>query len=145
MKKLTFAKLLHEHCLWDKIGRRFWNTWEMAIRFTTPQNIFFSLNRTRSVSGENAWRWLTWTLDGRAYLTKSVCKVVLQKSIPTQIRQLIFIWVTVKDKLTNLWGSWLLQNDFRNTLCEINKCTRWPWWNVEPSRAVTDHQLNDFA
>ena len=26
----------------------------------------------------------------------------------------------VKDKLTDLWGSWLLQNDFKNTLCEIS-------------------------
>jgi len=39
----------------------------------------------------------------RSYLTHSVFKVVLQKSIPTQICELIL--VNVKDKLTDLWGS----------------------------------------
>ena len=37
-------------------------------------------------------------------------RVVLQKSTPL---------VMVKDTLTDLWESCLLQNDFKNTLCEI--------------------------
>jgi len=39
------------------------------------------------------------------YLTESVYKVVLRKFIPTQIRQLIFILVIMKNKLTDLRGN----------------------------------------
>jgi len=82
-------------------------------------------------------------LHCQPYLTQSVFKVVLHKSIPTQIRGLIlyfcnitgyvdeFVWqltsakrfqkhlLIFKDNLTDFCGSWLLQNDFENTLCEI--------------------------
>ena len=58
------------------------------------------------------------------YLTATVCQVVPQKSIPAQIRQLIFISVMIKDKLTDLWGNWLLQSDFTNTFCEIRSEVR---------------------
>ena len=82
------------------------------------------------------------------YLTQSAFKVVLQKSTHPPIRQRIlyfyykvflksfcdnqfphkivnafFILVIVKDKLTDLRGSWLLQNSFRNTLYEITTFT----------------------
>jgi len=53
------------------------------------------------------------------YLTQSVFKVVVQTSIPTQSVNLFFLLVTVKDELTDLWGCRLVQNDFKNTLCEI--------------------------
>ena len=43
----------------------------------------------------------------------------LQKSTSPQIRQLIFITNT-KNKLTDLYGNRLLQNEFMNTLCEMN-------------------------
>ena len=33
---------------------------------------------------------------------------------------LFFTSVIVKDKLTDLWGSSLLRNDSKNTLCEIS-------------------------
>ena len=49
------------------------------------------------------------------YLTQSVFQVVLQNSIPSQIRQLILY----KDKLTNLCWNRLWQNDFINTLGEM--------------------------
>ena len=32
---------------------------------------------------------------------------------------LLLILVIEKDKLTDLCGKWLLQNDFKNTLCEM--------------------------
>ena len=41
----------------------------------------------------------------RYYLTQSVLKAVLQKSILAQIRQLFFTLVIVKDKLTDLCGN----------------------------------------
>ena len=44
----------------------------------------------------------------RLYLTSSVDKAVLQKSIPVQIRQLI---TTIKNKLTDLWGSGLSETN----------------------------------
>ena len=56
---------------------------------------------------------------GQTYLSESVHKVGLQKSISAQIRQLILDISNTKDKLTNLRGNWSLQNNFINTLCEI--------------------------
>jgi hypothetical protein len=43
----------------------------------------------------------------------------LQKSIPAQIRQPVFILGTMTDQLTNFWGSLLVQNDIKKSLCEI--------------------------
>ena len=42
---------------------------------------------------------------GLFYLTQSLFKVVLQKSISTQIHQLIVSLVIVEDEWTDLWGS----------------------------------------
>ena len=53
-------------------------------------------------------------------------KVVLQKSMLTQIVNLFFILVVVKDKLTDLWGSWLSLNDFINTFCAIKPLCEHP-------------------
>ena len=39
----------------------------------------------------------------------------LQKSV-----DLFFILVVVQDKLTDLWGSGTLQNDFKNTFCQMS-------------------------
>ena len=44
-----------------------------------------------------------WTCAPHPYLTESVCQVVLQKSSPAQICQLILDIVIIKDKLTDLW------------------------------------------
>jgi len=52
----------------------------------------------------------------QVHLTQSVYKVLLQKSIPTQIRQRILILVIVKDKLTDLWGVDLCKTILK-TLC----------------------------
>ena len=41
----------------------------------------------------------------QSYLTQSVFKVVLQKSIPTQTRHILREQVIVKDTLTDLCGS----------------------------------------
>ena len=47
---------------------------------------------------------------------KSLCKSQFtHKSL-----NLISILVIVKDKLTDVWGSGLLKNDFENPLCEIS-------------------------
>ena len=51
--------------------------------------------------------------------TESAYTVVVQKSIPTQICQLILFRVMMMDKLTDSCGNSLLQNDFINTLCEV--------------------------
>ena len=56
--------------------------------------------------------------DGEAsdlFLTESIYQVVLQKSIPARICQLILY----KNKLMDLWGNQVLQNDFVNAFCEI--------------------------
>ena len=55
-----------------------------------------------------------------SYLTQSVCQVVLQKSIPPQIQQLIPYITHTKNMLSGLWGNRLLQNDFMKTFCETN-------------------------
>jgi hypothetical protein len=39
---------------------------------------------------------------------RSICKT----QFPYKSVNLFFMSVIVKDKLTNLWGSWLLRNDF---------------------------------
>ena len=53
---------------------------------------------------------------GQVDLTESVDEVVLRKPTPAQIRQLFFISVIIKDKLTDLCGNWLLQNNFTKNL-----------------------------
>ena len=55
----------------------------------------------------------------RSYLTESVYKVVLHRSISTLIRYSFFTIVIINDNLTDLWGRRLLQIDFINTFCEI--------------------------
>ena len=61
--------------------------------------------------------WYSERLD--SYFTESVYKVV-QKKIPAQIRQLIFILLIIKDKLMNVCGNRLLQNGVIHTFCEMN-------------------------
>ena len=57
----------------------------------------------------------------RFCLTYSVLKVVLQKSqFPHKFVNSLFILVIIKDKLTDLYGSLLLRNDFINTFLEIS-------------------------
>ena len=46
---------------------------------------------------------------------KSVC----ESQFPNKSVNLFCISVIVKDKLTDLWGGCLLQNDFKSTLCEV--------------------------
>jgi hypothetical protein len=56
-------------------------------------------------------------LISRKVFAKSFCK----SQFPHKSVNLLFILaVKAKDPLTDLWGSWLLQNDFKNTLCEIS-------------------------
>jgi hypothetical protein len=50
-----------------------------------------------------------------SYLKGSVHKVVLQVSVPAQMRQIFFISVITMDNLTDLCGNCLLENDFINT------------------------------
>jgi hypothetical protein len=49
-------------------------------------------------------------------------KLFCKSQVPHKSVNLFFILVAVKDKLTDLWGSWLLQNDFYNTLSEVRVC-----------------------
>ena len=56
-----------------------------------------------------------------SYLTESVHKVALHKSIPAKKSvNLFFISVIINDKFADLCGNRLLQNDFMNTFCEVN-------------------------
>ena len=50
------------------------------------------------------------------YLSQSVSKVVSKSQFPHKFANLLFMSVIVSDKLTDLWGSKLLQNDFKTTL-----------------------------
>ena len=54
------------------------------------------------------------------YLIEIVYEVVLQKSIPTQTRQLILYIGNKQNQLWDLCGNWLSQNDCINTFCKIN-------------------------
>jgi len=49
-------------------------------------------------------------------ITQSVFKVFCKSQFPHTFVNSFFMLVIVKDKLTNLCGNWLLQNDFVNTL-----------------------------
>jgi hypothetical protein len=51
---------------------------------------------------------------------KSFCK----SQFPHKSVKSFVVLVTVKDKLTGLWGSGLLQNDLKETLCGISLCFR---------------------
>ena len=57
--------------------------------------------------------------------TKLFCK----SRFPHKFVNLFFISATIEDKLTNLCGDWLLQNDFVNILCEIRLVVGadWAW------------------
>ena len=74
---------------------------------------------------DNFWMLVT-TLDARdlpgahstarrprvlSYLTESVDKVVLQSQVSHKSVNLFFTFVIVKNKSTDLWASWLLQNN----------------------------------
>jgi len=59
-------------------------------------------------------------LDSHILFIKSFCK----SQFPHKFVNIFFILVKVKDALTDLWGSWPLQNDFRNTLGEIRASPR---------------------
>ena len=56
------------------------------------------------------------TLISHNEFLKSFCK----RQCPHKSVNLFFTLVIVTDKLTDLWGSRLLQHAFKNTLCEIN-------------------------
>ena len=49
---------------------------------------------------------------------KSCCK----SQFPCKSVNVFFILIMMKDKLTDLWGTWLLQNDLINTSCELSFC-----------------------
>ena len=63
---------------------------------------------------------------------KSFCK----SQLPNKSVNLFFILVIVKDKLTDLWGSCLFPNDFKNTLCEIRVGPGAWWWGANLSRGT---------
>ena len=50
--------------------------------------------------------------------TESVCEVVLKK-IPNKSVNLSLAITNLKNKVTDLCGNWLLQNDLMNTFCAI--------------------------
>ena len=52
---------------------------------------------------------------------KSFCK----SQFPHKFVNLSFIITKTKNKLTDLWGHWLLQNDFIKTLCEMQVTERY--------------------
>ena len=60
--------------------------------------------------------WLAY----HSYLTHNVFKVVLQKSIPTQIRQLFIHIINSKGYVDGFVGELTFATDFKNTLCEVN-------------------------
>jgi len=64
--------------------------------------------------------WHIWSfLQNRSEATQKVPRLpTLDLTV-----NLFFILVIVKDRLTYLWGSWLLHNDFKNTLWEIRSFT----------------------
>ena len=55
----------------------------------------------------------------RAYLSESVYGVVLKSLFHHTAVNVSFIVTNMNNKLTDLWGNSLLQNDFINTFCEI--------------------------
>ena len=46
-------------------------------------------------------------------------KSFYKSQFPHKSVNLYFISVIINDKLMDLWGRWLLQNDVKNNLCEI--------------------------
>ena len=58
----------------------------------------------------------------------SLCKC----QFPRKSFDLFSTLVIVKDKLTDLLGSWLLQNDVKENSCEIKSMSRfWTWLQVQ--------------
>ena len=53
------------------------------------------------------------------YLTQSVFKVVLLKSIPTKIRQLVLYVSNCKEYVDGFVGELTSANDFKNTIWEL--------------------------
>ena len=67
-----------------------------------------------------------WLCLSPSLLYKSVHNVVLQSQFPHKSVNLPFIITNMKNKLTNLCGNWLLQNDLMNT------SVKWKWTETEP-------------
>ena len=55
---------------------------------------------------------------------KAFIKSLCRSQVPHQFVDVSFTITDIKDKLANLCGNWLLQNDFENTLCEIMSGSR---------------------
>jgi hypothetical protein len=51
---------------------------------------------------------------------KVFLKTFCRSQLPHKPVNLSFTITYIKNQLTNLWGSSVLQNDFKNTLCEIS-------------------------
>ena len=67
-------------------------------------------------------------------------KVVFRSQPPPKSVNLSFTITSIKNKLTDVWGSWLLQNDLRNTLCEI-KCVHL-LANTQCSSRIKWHEID---
>ena len=71
------------------------------------------------------------SLSHREVFIKSFCK----SQFPHKFVDLFSTLVLIKEKLTDLWGNWLLQNDF---LCEIKASNVVGSWNLIPDSARQD-------
>ena len=78
-------------------------TWKLVLKFRSPGSCVA-------------------VLISQQVFVKSFCK----SQFPNKSVNLFFILVTIKESLTDLWGSRLLQNEFINTICEISEVT-WLW------------------
>ena len=103
----------------------YYTSWLLVFRFS----FVFGLDKvsTDERSALHLWR-------AKSYRTQSVFEGVSQKSIPPQICQFFLILVTVKDKLTDLWGNRLLHNFFKNTVREIKSF----WDRARPLRRTRE-------
>ena len=98
--------------------------WPTVIDFTRPALANTALtwdvwiDRFDDMSSASDW---TPGAQVRSYLTQPVLKSRFAE-VDSSINLSTYLSMTItnmKNKLTDLWGNWLLQNDIENTLSEI--------------------------
>ena len=72
------------------------------------------------------WRY---TIISHKVFFKSFCN----SQFPQKIINVSFMVTNKNDELTDLFRNWLLQNDFKNTSCEIKLCKAQPLIELTPA------------
>ena len=76
-------------------------------------------------------------------IDEDIFKSFLKSQFPHKSINVIFILVTMKEELMDLWENWLFQIDFMNTLCETKMPNRKKRWREDAIRNLIQTSIDD--